>query len=288
MVIGAGPAGIQAAQTLTERGFHVELYDENKELGGALNLANKAPGKFRMDMLIQYYKTLVEKNKNISLHLNRKITGEDLDEMEKINPYGVVLACGGRPATPRNIPGIEKGIPCNDIFTGEVKLSHRRVAVIGGGMSGLEAAECLVDKGNQVTIIEMAPIVGNGIYFYNVRKTRRFLEGAGAKIRTKTALKEIRDQGILVEPCEDPFISSAMGGVANIAGVADKIEEDSHKEAYEIPVDDVVLAFGVTQDLELEKELTARFERVVAIGDCIRPGKIGDATAAAYWRMKNL
>ena len=48
-VIGGGPGGIQAAMTLADRGFHVVLFEEREELGGSLNLANKAPGKFRMD-----------------------------------------------------------------------------------------------------------------------------------------------------------------------------------------------------------------------------------------------
>ena len=55
IVIGAGPAGIQSALTLSQRGFKVELYDKRAELCGSLNLANKAPNKFRMDNLIRWY-----------------------------------------------------------------------------------------------------------------------------------------------------------------------------------------------------------------------------------------
>lgn len=288
VVIGGGPGGIQAAQTLAGRGYHVELYDDKPELGGTLHLANKAPGKFRMDMLIRYYQHMVAQNSNISVHLNHRITEADLDKMQERHPTAIVLACGGMQIVPKGIPGIERGILCNDIFTRKVKISGKRVVVVGGGMSGLEAAECLVATGNQVTLIEMAPIVGNGIYFYNVRKTRRALESAGTVIKTGTMLQEIRENTVVVSPYRGQFISSAMGGVANIAGVADREETDTHEGPYEIPMDAAVLALGVAPNNELAELLKKRFDRVIELGDCIKPGKISDATSAGYWRMKNL
>ena len=134
----------------------------------------------------------------------------------------------------------------------------------------------------------MAPIVGNGVYFYNVRKTRRILENAGCEIKTETALQEIKDGAVVVAPHKDNFISEAMSGIANIAGVADKVQEDSHEGPYEIPVNATVLALGVMSNTSLLETLEAKFDKVVAVGDCSKPGKIADATSAAYWRCKNL
>lgn len=287
-VIGGGPGGIQAAMTLADRGFHVVLFEEREELGGSLNLANKAPGKFRMDNLIRYYRTQVEKRPNIEVRLNQKITADNVSEIEKLQPYAVVYAAGGNPIRPGRIPGIEKGIPCNDVLRHEVKFENSTVAVIGGGMSGLETAEVLAADGNKVIIVEMAPIVGNGVYFYNVRKTRRILENAGCEIKTETALQEIKDGAVVVAPHKDNFISEAMSGIANIAGVADKVQEDSHEGPYEIPVNATVLALGVMSNTSLLETLEAKFDKVVAVGDCSKPGKIADATSAAYWRCKNL
>ena len=155
-------------------------------------------------------------------------------------------------------------------------------------MSGLETAEVLAADGNKVIIVEMAPIVGNGVYFYNVRKTRRILENAGCEIKTETALQEIKDGAVVVAPHKDNFISEAMSGIANIAGVADKVQEDSHEGPYEIPVNATVLALGVMSNTSLLETLEAKFDKVVAVGDCSKPGKIADATSAAYWRCKNL
>lgn len=287
-VIGGGPGGIQAAMTLADRGFKVVLFEEQSELGGSLNLANKAPGKFRMDDLIRYYRHQVEKRTSIEVRLNHAIQEENLEEIDQMHPYAVIYAAGGKPIVPGNIPGIEKGIPCHDILQHRTAFQNATVAVVGGGMSGLETAEILAADGNKVIIIEMAPIVGNGIYFYNVRKTRRILEHAGCEIKTETALLEIRDGSIVVAPHKGKFISAALSGIANIAGVADKTEGDLHEGPYAIPVDAAVLALGVKTNTRLLERLEERYERVVSIGDCVKPGKIADATSAGYWRVRNL
>lgn len=282
IVIGTGPAGIQSALTLTERGFKVKLYDKRTELCGSLNLANEAPNKFRMDNLIRYYKHVVEKNENIELHLGTEVTPEMLDEFKALDPYAVILACGGKPIVPGKIPGIEKGVACFDVLTG------KHVAVVGGGMTGLETAERLAEDGNKVTLIEMMPLVGNGIYFYNVRRTRRQLEAKGAVIKTSTALQEVKDDCIVVAPANANYIGSGLDGIKNIAGVADAVVEDEHDGPYEIPVDAAVLSLGIRPDLSLLDEIESRFERVVHVGDCTNPGRIGDATGAAFLAVKKI
>ena len=287
IVIGAGPAGIQSAMTLTERGCHVEMYDKRDELCGSLNLANKAPNKFRMDNLVHWYRRQVEKNPNITVQLNTEITPEKLDELAAMKPHAVVLACGGQPIVPGRIPGIEKGIASFDVLRGDVKLTGKRVAVIGGGMTGLETAERLAEDGNEVIVVEMAPIVGNGIFYYNVVKTQQFLTERGATIKTNTALREIKDGAIVVEPWHGKFVSASLKGMRNINGYV-AAGEAEQTDPYEIPVDCTVLSLGIRPDSSLLEELESRFENVVAIGDCVNPGRIGDATGAAFLAVKNL
>ena len=287
IIIGAGPAGIQAAFTLTERGFKVKLYDKRDELCGSLNLANKAPNKFRMDNLVHYYRRQVEKNPNIEVHLNTEVTTEMMDQWVQEDVYAVVLASGGQPIVPGRIPGIEKGISSFDVLRGDVKMAGKTVAVIGGGMTGLETAERLAEDGNKVIVVEMMPIVGNGIFYYNVVKTQQFLTERGAEIKTSTALKEIKDGAIVVEPYHGKFISASLKGMRNINGFVDVagVEEEG---PYEIPVDCTVLSLGIRPDLSMLDALEDRFEKVVHIGDCTNPGRIGDATGSAYLAVKNL
>lgn len=287
IVIGAGPAGIQASMTLTERGYKVKLYDKRSQLCGSLNLANKAPNKERMDRLIGYYTTQVEKNPNIEVHLNTEVTTELLDEFKAMNPYAVVLASGGQPIVPSRIPGVEKGIASFDVLNGKVKMTGKTVAVIGGGMTGLETAERLAEDGNKVIIVEMKPLLGDGVFVYNVNMTKKFLAERGAEFMTNTALKEIKDGAIVVEPYHGKFISAGLQGMRNISGFVD-LKETEDVGIQEIAVDEVVLSLGIRPDLSMLDELDKRFDKVVHIGDCTSPGRIGDATSAAYQTVKHL
>lgn len=73
----------------------------------------------------------------------------------------------------------------------------------------------------------------------------------------------------------------------NINGFID-VKENEHTEPYEIPVDATVLSLGIRSDLSMLDEIEKRFERVVHVGDCTNPGRIGDATGAAFLAVKNL
>lgn len=151
-----------------------------------------------------------------------------------------------------------------------LKKGEGTVIVIGGGMTGLETAERLAEDGNKVIVVEMMPIVGNGIFYYNVVKTQMFLTERGAEIKTSTALKEVKDHSIVVEPYHGKFISASLKGMRNINGFID-VKENENTEPYEIPVDATVLSLGIRPDLSMLDELDARFERVVNIGDWHQP-----------------
>lgn len=286
VVIGAGPAGLQASITLSERGFKVLLIEAGPELGGALNLANKAPGKFRIDNLIRYYIHQVEKDKNIEVRLNSEITVDKLDEIKAMDPYAIILSSGGKPVVPR-VPGVEKGIESTEVLNGSIEIKDKSVAVIGGGMTGLETAHKLAADGNKVTVIEMMPIVGNGIFYFNIAKTKQHLEELGAVIKTNTSLLEIKDNSVLVTPVENKGLANTTG-MKNIAGFVDEDESEEHDGPYDIECDACVLAIGVQSDLSLLDELESRFDKVVDIGDCAKPGKISDATTGGYFAAKNL
>ena len=72
------------------------------------------------------------------------------------------------------------------------------------------------------------------------------------------------------------------------AGVDDEVVEDTNVSPYEIPVDATVLSLGIAPETGLVKELHKYFDNVVSLGDCVKPGRIGDATSAAFLRCKNL
>lgn len=76
------------------------LFEASGELGGALQLANKAPNKFRIDNLIRWFELQIERDSNIEVRLNTPVTAENLDEVASLEPYAVVVASGGKQVVP--------------------------------------------------------------------------------------------------------------------------------------------------------------------------------------------
>lgn len=288
VIIGAGPAGIEAAITSADRGFDVILIDKGSEVGGALQLANKPPKKFRIDRLVEYYATQINKRDNIDLRLNTEVTDEMLEDLKAMNPYAVILAAGGKPIVPR-FKGVEKAVTANDVLCGDITLENKKVVVVGGGMTGLETASLLAVN-NDVTVLEMMPMVGNGIFINNVIKTIEHLSDLGTVLKTSTALKEIKDGAVTVEPFAGKANESVLTGIKNIVGhnPFETEGEEKHDGPYDIPCDMVVLSIGVFSDNELLPKLEATFDNVLNIGDSYKPGKITTATTEGYFTAKNL
>lgn len=262
IIIGAGPGGMQAALTASERGFKVILIEKEKELGGALQLANKAPDKFRINNLICYFKGQIEKDPNIEVWLNYEVTEEKLDELAALKPYAVVSAVGGRQVVP-DIPGVSLAVMANDVLSGKREIRNKKAVVVGGGMTGLETAEYLAARGNSVKVLEMLPAPGRGIFNFNVTKTVNALEKQRTEIYTCTRADSISKEAVTV--------TDTRSG-----------------RSEEIPCDVVVLAIGVYTDHSMRDMLEKRFFNVTEIGDANKAGKIMTAVRDGYDRIKVL
>lgn len=80
--------------------------------------------------------------------------------------HAVIVATGAEPVKPASIPGVKypKVLMVNEALSGDVEITGKKVAVIGSGAAGLETADYLCKKGNQVTIVEMLDAIGKGVY----------------------------------------------------------------------------------------------------------------------------
>ena len=249
-VIGGGPAGMQAAIVLKKRGYNPVLIEKEGRLGGSVNLADQPPHK---QLLTEFTRTMEAELRAhcVEVRLNTPASAE---LCKKIGATGVFLATGGTPIVP-NLPGIERAVTSTQILTREVEPEGKTIAVIGGGVTGLETAEFLSAK-NRVIVVEMMKEVGTALYASAKGVLLKRLAENGAQIMTQTALKEVTAEGILVKNADG---------------------EDAV-----IPADLVVLAMGVRSDQSLRAELEAAFDRVVLVGDAQRPGQIREALHAAY------
>jgi 2,4-dienoyl-CoA reductase-like NADH-dependent reductase (Old Yellow Enzyme family)/thioredoxin reductase len=155
LVAGGGPAGMECAHTLRQRGHEVLLFEKNSFLGGKLRIAAVPPHKQEIneftDFLIQ--RTRREK---IPVFFNCEVQAQTLRDVQ---PDTLVLATGGK-ATYPSIPGLAKEL-CT---TAEEALSRewsvRRILVLGGGMVGCEVAEFLAMQGKDIVIVEKLAELG--------------------------------------------------------------------------------------------------------------------------------
>lgn len=197
MVVGSGPAGMEAARIAQLRGHDVSIWERDAELGGKLDVASRAPSKgevlrFR-DYQIQQLAEL-----GVDVHLGVEVTPA---LVEREDPDAVLIATGAAAFFPP-IPGIE--LPCvvdaQMLLRGEATVKPGdRVTVVGGSATGCETAELLVAGGATVTIVEMLGSIGIGIEQITRRHLIRRLRKAGVAVATKATVVAIGEDHIVYE-----------------------------------------------------------------------------------------
>ena len=253
VVVGGGPAGLEAARVATLKGHDVILFDENTSLGGQLNLASIPPRKNEIRRAIRFLTHSVV-SQNVDLRLGKKVTQDDILEL---NPDVVLVAVGANNFIP-NIEGANRYMICDSwkILNGEQQV-FGNIAVIGGGMVGCEVAELLcMEDGNKVSIIEMDDKI--------------------AKEESSTILPT------LMESFKKYDVNIYTSHKVNKIDDGCIICENEGKEV-NIPCDYVVMAVGARPNsFEIDKLLDNDI-KVVKIGDCKdKASDIENAIKTAY------
>lgn len=255
VVVGAGPAGLMAAEILARRNFKPIVLEKNDNVGGQLNLANKPPHKEKISWCFKDLETAVKKygGEIITSHNATK------DSIMAYNPYAVVIATGGVSVKPRSIKGIQLDNVCTitEILNGNIKLENKKVAVIGSGLTGLETSEFLIEKGNTVSVVEMADTISPVTYEQHKRDTIPKLKKSGVEFLPSYKLSEIKEDSVLLE----------------------SVSNGSQKT---VKCDNVVLSVGVRPINNLYDELKGEINNLYKIGDASQVGRIADATRSAY------
>lgn len=157
MVVGGGPAGMQAATSAARRGHVVSLWDERDRLGGRLRLAAVPPHKERYAEACDYLEREVRKLP-VEVRLAHTVT---VDDVKAWKPDSVVLATGSVPFVPP-VVGMNQDfvVPVDEVLEGRAEVGSR-VAVIGGGSVGAETAHLLLEQQQrEVYILEMRDGIG--------------------------------------------------------------------------------------------------------------------------------
>lgn len=243
MVIGGGPAGMMAAQTLQKRGHQATLFEKSDRLGGLLNDAALVPFK---QLMREYVAWDVRETMECGARvvLNTEVT-EAIIEQE--NPDAIIVATGSQYMTPP-IPGIEAALPVRDVDAHQVE-TGKNVVVCGGGITGLECALALALEGKQVTVVDMLPrdqfVMEMPIF--NKADLMAQLEEHGVKLYGSQRIQAIEQ------------------GVRTL---------DENGTAQFFPADSVVNALGVKPDDALGKALIKKYGSVdvMMVGDCTAKG----------------
>lgn len=253
LVVGGGPAGMEAARVAAMRGHKVCLHDANDHMGGMLNLAVVPPHKDEINNLTVFITSQLS-TLGVEVVLNSLVTSETV---EQVAPDGIIVATGASPSVP-DIPGYyqSKVIQALDILSGKEKIEGRTVVVIGGGLIGCETAEYLSKKGNNIHLIEMQKYIACDVG-QNVRPflMKRLYQSKNMNVLTKAQVSEIASEGVKIfKNGEEQFIEA----------------------------DFVVAATGLVSNNSLVKALKQKNLNVLTAGDCIEPRRIMDAVHEGY------
>lgn len=257
IIIGGGPAGMEAAIVTRQRGHEVTLVEKGNRLGGNLLWASVPPFKEDIAKFTDYLASQVAKA-GVKVELGQKATPE---LMRKAKPVFVLLATGATALLP-NIGGVAGSnvVTALDVLSGKVPTGER-VLVIGGGMIGCETAEFLAAQGKKVTVVEMLERLGSDIGRTTRWTTLQRLRKAGVEAKTGTKAVEITPAGVK---------ALAKGQEVFLEG------------------DTVVLAVGLKPEVALASELQKEGIPFQSIGDCREPRRIAEAIHEGYEAAQGL
>lgn len=251
-VVGAGPAGMEAALIASQRGHYVALYERDDTLGGQLLHSDYSSFKWPLKLFKEWLIRQVKKS-NIEIFCNTEATPELISKSN----YDVVIVAIGSTPIRTNIKGSEKAWMPIEIYGHEAELDGN-VVVIGGGEIGTETALHLAESGHTVVVLTRQDALASKANSIHYRESfeERWKSNPNFSYITGVTATEITDSGVAYTDKDGNPGFVAAGSVVIAGGQSAK-----HKEA---------LAYYGTA------------EHFCMIGDCKEPSSVQHAMRTGF------
>ena len=285
LVVGGGPAGMEAARVAGLRGYDVHLVEKSGELGGHMKDVMRYPGLAEWGRVVSYRQIQLDKAKNVEVHLNTELSA---DEILDYGADEVILSAGSTwnadgdsYNTMDPIPGVDTSkaqfLTPDQVMAG--KPVGERVVVLDadGYFHGIGMAELLVDQGKEVTIVtnhgEVAPMTHFTMEYANLQ---RMIHEKGIHHYTSHWVEEVEVGNSLKVKAFNLFRD---GYQRTTEPTHNETSRKASSEITEIECDTVVLATGRMANNALYDELRARHDEwakneingIYQAGDCFAP-----------------
>ena len=265
LVIGGGPAGLEAAYVAAKRGHHVVLCEAENELGGLLRAASVPIGKQDLTKVIQFMEKRLRKEQ-VDIRCNTRVTLEMLRNEYK--DYEVIAGYGAQPIVIPPFTKFKQWMTADDILKGKA-FPGRKIVIIGGGSVGCETADYLAPvvhdlfpRNREIVLIEME------------KSLMGAESGPGRSLLVQRMMKKGIQMlcGAKVERVEEDKIYYSQNG----------------QEAVIDDADTLVFAVGYKPDPEVKEMLDQAGVTYYVIGDAEKTGNLKDAISRGYEIAKAL
>ena len=258
LVVGGGPAGLEAARVASLRGHRVTLYEKGDTLGGQPLIASQAPGREELDEVRRYY-TYQMGLQEVDVHLNTEATSETIEQEA---PDAVVIATGSRAIlsglTADDVPVVD----VRTILSGEADIEPGQRVVLQAEdhhMQGLTAADFLVEKGCEVQVLTEAVYAGSQIETGTLETLYQRLLTKGVTITPLTTIKLIDGRTVVTENT----ISKAEARIQGVDMIVASYGNEASDELY--------------REVKSDADSTSNIPALYLIGDASAPRRLMDA-----------